>query len=74
MRLSYRSGVYYHDVVVTEYRTHPEAKSMASAKMLRAGNKIFDLQREFVRGSKELEDAWTAGRTSLALILWFETC
>jgi glycosyltransferase involved in cell wall biosynthesis len=63
LRLSYRSSVYYHDVVVTEYRTHPEAKSMSSAKMLRAGNKIFDLQREFVRGSKELEEAWRAGRT-----------
>ena len=65
LRLSYRSAVYYHDVVVTEYRTHPESKSRASAKMLRAGNKIFDLQREFVRGSKELEEAWRAGRTWL---------
>ena len=63
LRLSYRSAVYYHDVVVTEYRRHPESKSTASAKMLRAGNKIYALQRDLVRGRKEVEHAWRAGRT-----------
>ena len=61
LRIARRFPVHYHDKVVAEYRVHDANTSHKSAVMLRSTMSVYRKQWKFVKGNKQLEEAYKRG-------------